>query len=308
MARPLRIDAPGCWHHVFHRGARKAPVFADDADCLAFLNLLSTASERYGLEVHAYSLMPNHYHLLLRSQRGQLSRGMAFLNGMFTKHLNARHQGWDGPVFRGRFGSKLVEREDYLLDLLAYIHLNPVAARLVKRPDNECWTSHRAYMGLVERPKWLQADELLGLYGGREVLDQRLLRIRTGAEDWPANRELDAATFWAEREPATPPRAAEAAPEDLTIEEVLAKVCAHCGVERTALDEKTRGRRGNPPRRFAIWALARETTLTHARIGAVFGMATAHVSQVLARTRQADPGPEIGAWITAWGVGEKLKS
>jgi putative transposase len=308
MARPLRLDAPGCWHHVFLRGARKAPIFADDVDCLAFLDLLGTASERYGLEVHAYSLMPNHYHLLLRSQRGLLSKGMQFLNGMFTKHLNARHQGWDGPVFRGRFRSKRVVREDYLVTLLAYIHLNPVAARLVKRPEEQCWTSHRAYMGLDEAQPWLRVGELLDLHGGREVLAERVLRIRRGADPWPANREVDMAAFWVDREPAPPLEPGESRSRSASVEEILGRVCTFTGVERAQLEEPVRGRRGNQPRRFAIWALARETDLTHAAIATVFGMSTPHVSQVLAGTRRAEPPPEIAAWIASWEGGEKLIS
>ncbi len=304
MARPLRIDAPGCWHHVYLRGARKAAIFADDEDCLAFLDLLETASERYGLEVHAYSLMPNHYHLMLRSQRGRLSRGMAFLNGMFTKRLNRRHGGWDGPVFRGRFQSKLVQTEAYLVELLVYVHLNPVAARLVKRPDDECWTSHRSYMGLDGRPEWLHVRELLDLVGGREVLDERLLRIRRGEDAWPAQRELDLRSFWSSMETSVQ----EPAPrEDFVsppVEDVLAKVCEGTGVERGVLGAAVCGRRGNPARRFAIWALSKETTLTHAQMGEVFGMSAAHVCQVLSVVRGADVGEEIEGWMGAW-TGEK---
>lgn len=309
MTRPLRYDAPGCWHHVFLRGARKAPIFADDEDCLAFLSLLEDASGRYGIEVHAYSLMPNHYHLLLRSRHGLLSRGMAFLNGMFTKHMNARHDGWDGPVFRGRFSSKLVEHEPYLVELLAYIHLNPVSARLVKRPDDECWTSHRAYMGLMSCPPWLQVDALLALYGGRAVLDQRLQQIMLGAEAWPADRALDLAAFWAGKEPASPSESPwQAEDGQAGAEQVLARVSALTGVEAEALAEGVRGRRGNPARRFAIWALARGTTLTHKQIGALLGMTPAHVSQTLTGTRTSEPGPALAGWMAAWDAGEKLES
>ena len=308
MARPLRIDAPGCWHHVFLRGARRAPIFGDDADSLSFLELLGTASDRYRLEVHAYSLMPNHYHLLLRSRRGLLSRGMAFLNGMFTKRLNARHGGWDGPVFRGRFQSKLVVDERYLVELLVYIHLNPVAARLVKRPDDECWTSHRAYMGLDKRPDWLQVGELLDLVGGRELLDERLLRIRRGADAWPAQRELDLASFWASLEPSGNDPAPLPAFVSPPAEEVLARVSDLTGVTRDALAKPIRGRKGNPARRFAIWALTQRTTLSHVRIGELFGMSGAHVAQVLFTVRKAEPGPEIEAWKRAWIAAETIIS
>ncbi len=298
MARPLRIDAPGLWHHVYLRGARRAPIFGDNEDARGFLDLLETASERYRLEVHAYSLMPNHYHLLLRSQRGLLSRGMAFLNGMFTKGLNARHGRWDGPVFRGRFQSKLVQTEDYLQDVLVYIHLNPVAARLVKRPDDECWTSHRAYMGLEQRPAWLHVSHVLALTGGRELLDERMQRIIQGADEWPAQRALDLASFWREREVEELEDLEDfAAPE---LEDVLLRVAAVTGVTRKDLPVAIRGRRGNPARRFAAWALSVETTLTQATIGEQLGMSPAQVAQVLGKVRRGEASKEIEAWRARW--------
>jgi hypothetical protein len=226
---------------------------------------------------------------------------MAFLNGTFTKHLNARHDGWDGPVFRGRFSSKPVECEDYLRELLVYIHLNPVAARLVKRPDDECWTSHRAYMGLASRPPWLQVDEVLDLFGGRQVLEQKLLDTVRGAEPWPADRALDLAAFWAGKKPIAPRQAPPPEVAPASVEQILDRVSACTGVAVDALGSRVRGRHGSPARRFAIWALAGETDLTQERIGALFGMSAAHVSQTLASARRAEPGPQIKAWMAVWG-------
>src|SRR4051812_49416104 len=102
MARPLRTDAPGCWHHVMHRGARHASVFRDDEDRLLFLNAVDEAVEHHGLEVHAYALMPNHFHLLVRSPLGNLSKAMKHVIATYTLRANRRHR-WDGPIFRGRF-------------------------------------------------------------------------------------------------------------------------------------------------------------------------------------------------------------
>src|SRR4051812_16842847 len=99
MARRPRIDAPGCWHHVMHRGARRAPIFRDDEDCLLFLKGLEEAVDHHGLEVHAYALMPNHFHLLVRSPLGNLSKAMKHVTATFTLRANRRHR-WDGPVFR----------------------------------------------------------------------------------------------------------------------------------------------------------------------------------------------------------------
>ena len=113
MPRPVRLDWPGCRHHVMNRGARREPVFLDDTACAAFVGFVSELPRRFGLLVHAYALMPNHYHMLVESTRGRLSDAMGFLGSRYALWLNARHRGWDGPVFRGRFRSVAVEREEH---------------------------------------------------------------------------------------------------------------------------------------------------------------------------------------------------
>ncbi|MDD5308546.1 MAG: transposase [Deltaproteobacteria bacterium] len=140
-----------------------------------FLDLLGEMAARHEIEVHAYSLMPNHDHLLLRSLHGNLSRGMRRLNADYTQRVNRIH-GWDGPVFRGRFRSELVRDEPSLPYVLAYIHLNPLRAGLVTRLQSERWTSHRAYNGRAggERAAALRpqsrADAGLGRGVGREAI------------------------------------------------------------------------------------------------------------------------------------------
>jgi len=108
-ARRKRVDYPGAWHHVMNRGARRAPIFAEESDCGELLRAVGETVARFGVEVHAYALMPNHYHLLVRSMVGNLSRAMRHLNGVYTQRINSAH-GWDGPVFRGRFHSKVTPR------------------------------------------------------------------------------------------------------------------------------------------------------------------------------------------------------
>ena len=116
-----------------NRGARREPAFTDADHCIVFLDLLGEVVRRFELEVHAYALMPNHFHLLVRSVRGNLSRCMQQLLGRYTQALNLKH-GWAGPVFRGRFKNQVVSESEHLQIVVPYIHLNPVQAGLVPAP------------------------------------------------------------------------------------------------------------------------------------------------------------------------------
>ena len=129
MSRPPRLDYPGARHHVMNRGARREAIFLDQQTCVRFLALLGTLPGRFGVRVHGYALMPNHFHLMLESTRGNLSRAMQYLSGEFVRRANARRS-WDGPIFKGRFRNRVVETDAYWRDLLCYLHLNPIRAHL----------------------------------------------------------------------------------------------------------------------------------------------------------------------------------
>lgn len=165
MSRPLRIEYPGAWYHVINRGGGRRTIFHSDKDREIFLDLLGDVSRIYSVEIHAYSLMGNHYHLLIHTPEGGLSEAMRHLNGVYTQKSN-RNRHSDGPLFRGRFKSLLVQSDDYLLELVRYIHRNPVEAGLCRQPRDHRWTSHRAYLSKGLRPPWLRTDEVLNRFGG----------------------------------------------------------------------------------------------------------------------------------------------
>lgn len=184
MGRPLRIDYPGAWHHVMNRGARRQPVFLDSHDRNSFLTLLSRLEERYGLSINAYCLMGNHYHLLIQSHFGEISRGLRYLDGVHAQRFNRRH-GFDGPLFRSRFLGQLVEEGRYLRHVVGYIHQNPTAAGLADDPINYKWSSYSSFMGESLRPTWLRSEALYlsGIRSStelrsatREALPKRFLR------------------------------------------------------------------------------------------------------------------------------------
>ena len=300
MARKPRIDEPGAWHHVMHRGARREPIFLVEDHCALFTETLEETVARHGIEVHAYALMNNHYHLLLRSVYGNLSRAMRHLNSVYTLRFN-RACGFDGALFRGRFRSQAVKTEAYLRTLLPYIHLNPVRAALVIKPEHHSWSSHRAYVGLEPQPPWLTCDYLLKLYGGVENLQRTVEAHRVRSKEWPDDFVPETGWFRTSqgatcptlpREDLPPPKPAEPVPE---AREVLRHVLAITKAKRKELYLPKRGPRANPPRRFAAWALAKHTALTHTQIAAELRMSIHQLGALLGRLRKGLPAP-LDAW------------
>lgn len=162
MSRPLRIEYPGAWYHVMNRGRRSESIFLDKQDYLMFIDLLIEISGMWNVNVAAYCLMTNHYHILLKTPDGNISRCMRHLNSVYTQKYNRRH-GLDGQLFRGRYKSILVCDGSHLLQLVRYIHKNPVKAGLVKEmPDYE-WSSYKGYLVYTKKWLWLHKDYIFSM-------------------------------------------------------------------------------------------------------------------------------------------------
>ena len=116
MARPLRLEFPGAIYHITSRGDRQEAIYEDDADRHQWLDILSRVCERYNWRVNAYCLMDNHYHIVLETADGNLSKGMRQLNGIYTQYFNRQHNRV-GHVYQGRYKAILVEKDSYLLEL-----------------------------------------------------------------------------------------------------------------------------------------------------------------------------------------------
>ncbi len=164
MARPLRLEFPGAVYHVTGRGNARTAVFVDDADRRQFLDELSDVVERQAWVCHAYCLMTDHYHLLVETLQGGLSRGMQYLNGVYTQRFNRRH-GRVGHLFQGRFKAILVEKESHLLEVARYVVLNPVRAGMVSDPGDWPWSSYLATAGLAPVPPFLTVDWIRARFG-----------------------------------------------------------------------------------------------------------------------------------------------
>jgi putative transposase len=195
MARPLRVDVEGGWYHVTARGIERRTIFGDVRDHEHFLELLPAMGERYGVEIHAYVLMGNHYHLLIRTPHANASAAIQWLNVSYSVWFNRRRERV-GHVFQGRFTSVLIDGEgSWALAASVYLHLNPIRTKAqglgkssnraesrglapidreaVKRRLEKLrahrWSSYGAYAGYGPTPKWLTTNELLERGGGRKA-------------------------------------------------------------------------------------------------------------------------------------------
>ena len=182
MARPIRVEFEDAVYHITARGNERRRVFHTDAERALFLDTLAECVGLHHLRVHAWCLMPNHYHLVISTPRRNLSQAIGWFQTTFTIRYNRRRR--SGPLFQGRFKAHLVDADQYAMTLLRYVHLNPVRPRdrtqaiPAERRDALAafrWSSHRAYAGWEEPPPWLSLEWLL-FFGGEIRRAQRAYR------------------------------------------------------------------------------------------------------------------------------------
>jgi REP element-mobilizing transposase RayT len=160
LARPLRIQFENALYHVTSRGNGKAAIYDDDKDRHVFIKILASVVEQYAWVVYAYCLMSNHYHLLVKTPKANLSTGMRQLNGVYSQYYNNCHDR-AGHLFQGRYNAILIKDERRLLAVARYVVLNPVRAGLVVDPEDWRWSSFRGTAGLNRPPIFIDPDQLL---------------------------------------------------------------------------------------------------------------------------------------------------
>lgn len=293
MPRPLRYDPPGGRHHVMNRGARHTPVFRSDDDCVAFLTLIDDKAERYGVEVHAYALLPNHFHLLVVSNRGRLSDFMSQVLGGYARYLNQRPD-WDGPVWRGRYKSRLVEEDAYWEYLVAYLHLNPVRAGLVDRARSARWTSLETYRGQGRALRCLRTDDVLAQMGGLRPMLAYMDDVQRKREDAPAGFEEEDLWRVPTSQPVPRPAPSHSAPR--TAEEALTEVCEVTGTPREALFRYRRGS-ANQAAWIAAWWLQEGAGLTQREVGRIMGISQPGVAQRGRLLRKHGQEGQLAEWM-----------
>ena len=272
MARPLRIDFPGGVYHVTARGYERRPVVRDDEDPVHWVRILDRVALRFGWRIFAWALMRNHWHVFLSTPEPNLSRGMHDLNSGYATVFNRRHRR-SGALLQGRFKAILVQEDGYAWTLSRYVHLNPVRAGAVQRPEQYQWSSYRDYLSPKGAPRWLDWETVLGEIGTNVEQSRReyIRFVEAGLGRNPIDSPLASVVGgvllgdqkWVDRMKARfvgqPPELDVPARRLLavrpTLTEVVDAVCAAFGVEKADLSATRR--RGNDARMAAVY-LARE--------------------------------------------------
>jgi len=296
VARSLRLEFEGAIYHLSARGNRREAVFLDDQDWGQFLDLLVKSLARYRVQLHAWVLLPNHFHLLARTERANLSRWMHWLMVSYAVGFNRRHRKV-GHLFQGRYQALLVEQGEYVLELSRYLHLNPVRGRVLgvgspaerrERLRSYRWSSYRGYAGVGRQWPWVQEDLVWGEFGGgrgrqrrvryRRFVEEGLLReIRDPARQAQWQSILGSEGFLQrivdvvqergkDRREVKALRRAVRGPDPRAI---LALVAAEYGIETERLLE--RGGYGLEARNVALWAIWQSCDWTLREIGRLFG-------------------------------------
>jgi len=295
MARPLRLEYEGAVYHVTSRGNDRAAIFRDDRDRARFLEILGDVVSGGRWALHGYCLMGNHFHLLLETPLGNLSRGMQRINGRYTQWFNRRHRKI-GHLLQGRYKAILVEKEAHLLELCRYIVLNPVRAGMVETASRWPWSNYAATSGSSAAPDWLEVDWTLSQFSSRRgrardmyrqfvsegrragsPMDEVRGQIYLGGEEFRKEiglrlkgRRLSRDVSIAQRRPWTS--------DVSTIKAAVAREFGRAPAELSR-------RRGGDDKIIAIF-LAREMTgLSGSEIGREFGVTAAQVGNVVKSVR-----------------------
>jgi REP element-mobilizing transposase RayT len=168
MSRPYRLQAEYCFYHITSRGNNRKNIFHSDKDRYKFLDYLLQAKEKFLFNLYAYTLMDNHNHLLIETINANLSKIMHIINGSYCSYHNRAHK-QVGHLFQGRFKSIVVDKDAYFLTLSAYIHMNPVRAKIVSSPGAYKWSSYKAYIQ-KKTDGYVDIDKI------RSVLGDNLIR------------------------------------------------------------------------------------------------------------------------------------
>lgn len=167
MPRVRRLTAPYCFHHIYNRGLNKQKIFRQASDYQKFFTKLEFLVKEYDFVLYCYALLPNHFHLLLETGEVPLAKIMSRLITSYSVFFNKKYRK-RGPLFEDRFKSKIIQKENYFIELSRYIHLNPVKAKLVKDPQIYPYSSFGEILGIQDR-KLIDREKVSKLIGDSKL-------------------------------------------------------------------------------------------------------------------------------------------
>jgi len=180
MSRSLRVLYKGACYHVMSRGVAKGNIFLNDEHREIFLQLLNKIYDKYEVEILSYCLMDNHFHLLIKTNLANLDKAVGYLLSNYVRKFN-QNVGRDGPLFRGRYKSILVEEGRYLLNLTRYIHKNPSTAGIIKDDKLYQWSSYQYFLNQKAKPKFLSSKNILSHFNNQ--INQYVRFVEKGSDD-----------------------------------------------------------------------------------------------------------------------------
>lgn len=313
MGRPLRIEYPGALYHVTSRGNERKDIFIDDPDRKKFLGILGDYHDRYGILAHCYILMGNHYHLVMETPQGNLLKVMHGVNSGYTGYFNRKY-GRSGHLFQGRYRGILVDKDAYLLELSRYVHLNPVRAGIVDRPEQYKWSSYPGYIWKRKEVDWVEYAWVLSHFGQdresgkkryREFVNNGLGKERTNPLKELYGQMILGKDAFIEKTVAR--LKGEAISQEIVErkrlknqakpEEIVAVVAAAFGIEEEKI--KNKGGRDNIAKKMAIYLIKRYAGLSNQEIGNFFGgMHYSAVSKSSVRfEREMEKNGELSSFV-----------
>ncbi|KGD65388.1 hypothetical protein Y5S_01281 [Alcanivorax nanhaiticus] len=261
------------------RGDRREAIYEDEEDRERFLALLGNVASDFNWVCHAWCLMGNHYHLVIETPDGNLSKGMRQLNGVYTQYSNRRHRRV-GHLFQGRYKAILVDGDSYLLELARYVVLNPVRAGMVKEPGEWPWSSYLAMVGKQPSSPWLETDGLLAAFGQKRAVAIRRYRefVFQGIGEESIWINLKSQVFLGDEDFVAKSLSHVAGTEDVNVSRAQRRP------PPPSLEDIVRS---NPDRNAAIIAAYASGGYSYQDIGSHFGL---HFTTVAKIVRQAKPG------------------
>jgi REP element-mobilizing transposase RayT len=283
MARPLRIEFKGAIYHVTARGNERRNIYFDKTDYNKFLAYLAETKKKFGILIHCYVLMSNHFHLLIETPKANLSKAMHYINTSYTTYINKKRNR-SGHLFQGRYKAIVVDKDSYLSEVSRYLHLNPVRAGNVHLPEEYLFSSYTSYIK-NRKDELLTKDLILGI-----MHDNRRTAIKKYREFVESAIELKSDNVFEyvyggiilggrnfiedtlqmiedERLQKSEVSKRKELQSTHDIEDILDIVANHFKVKR---EDIVKGKR-RELRKITIYLIKRYTSATNGRIGDVFG-------------------------------------